>query len=349
MTVTIQGRQIDWSTMGDLVEAQAAKHGSKNFAEVAGERLSYADLDRLSRNLACNLIGLGISKGDRVASLMHNRVEQVLMCFGVARAGAVWVPINSALRGADLTHTLTDSGARILVLEDETRPQFDQLDAKTRDQVRVFVAGEAGPYEHVSSLLADAEASLPDCDPSDVGAILYTGGTTGLPKGVLLSQFSFILGGLRYREAFATCPGERHFTVLPLYHAGCLHWGLTGPFVSDMSTVIDRRFSASAYFDRVRETGANVIDPFGAVVTLICRQPPNELDTKHAVRVSAGVNYNLPPGTAEEFQRRFNIPMIGVYGLTEAGGNITSNRLADFDTRLERQGLRLGRDDDRGR
>ena len=329
--IKVAGREIAWGTLGELAEAKAAEHGDAIFAEISERTLSYAELESQSRALAENLVARGVTKGDRVGTLMFNTVEQVVMCFGCARAGAIWVPINAALRGDDLTYTIRDSGIILLVTETECLAQFEQLDFPEKSHVELFIVGEEiVPHRSFAELLVRREGIvLPDCAPSDTGAILYTGGTTGLPKGVLLSQFSFILGGLRYRDVFAAQPGERHFSVLPLFHAGALHWALMGPLVSDMSTVVDRRFSASSYFERVRQCGANIIDPFGAVVTLLCQQPPSELDSQHNVRISVGVVQNLPDGIPEQFEERFKIPLVSVYGLTEGGGNITSNRLPD--------------------
>ncbi len=297
--ITVLGRNIPWETLGELAVAKAGEHGDALFAEISGVSLTFNQLERESKAIAMNLVARGVAKGDRVGTLMFNAVEQVLMCFGCARAGAIWVPINAALRGDDLTYTIRDSGIRLFVTETECRSQFDQLDFAEKSAVEVFVVGDDhAPHRPFEELTAELEEPvvLPECQASDTGAILYTGGTTGLPKGVLLSQFSFILGGLRYRDVFSAQPGERHFSVMPLFHAGALHWALMGPLVSDMSTVIDRRFSANAYFDRVRECRANIIDPFGAVVTLQCQQPPSELDTRHSVRISVGVVQNLPEG-----------------------------------------------------
>ena len=327
--ITVQGRNIPWGTLDELVVAKALQHGDAVFATISGQTLTYRQLEVQSKVIAQNLVALGVAKGGRVATLMFNTVEQVLMCFACARAGAVWVPINAALRGEDLTYTIRDSGSMVLVTEAECQPQYDQIAFHEKAAIRVFVVGDnPAPHKPFKALLDESgTANLPICAPSDTGAILYTGGTTGLPKGVLLSQFSFILGGLRYQDVFDARAGETHYSVMPLFHAGALHWALMGPYVADMSTVIDRRFSANKYMERVRECRANIIDPFGAVVALICQQPESDLDTKHSVRISIGVVQNLPEGVPELFQKRFNIPFVLLYGLTEGGGNITSNRL----------------------
>jgi crotonobetaine/carnitine-CoA ligase len=183
----------------------------------------------------------------------------------------------------------------------------------------------AAASAHGGKPYADLEArephgTLPETRAKDPGAILYTGGTTGLPKGVVLPQFSFILAGVRYGESFSVRPGEIHYSTMPLFHAGALQWGIMGPLVCDMTSVVDRRFSASRYFERVRETRANVIDPLGVVMTLLCAQSPGPEDRNHHVRISLGATHGLPAHIPAEFTRRFGIPLVMVYGLSEGGG-----------------------------
>jgi len=139
---------------------------------------------------------------------------------------------------------------------------------------------------------------------------------------------SLILAGIRYGETFAVQAGERHFSTLPLFHAGAIQFAVMGPLVNDMSSTIDRRFSAGNYWNRVRECGANVIDPIGAMVTLLCRQPESGTERAHRVRIAIGIVNQIPAEIPPAFESRFGIPMVEIYGLTEGGGAmLTSNRL----------------------
>lgn len=327
----IHGRNIPWRSLGQLVVDKAAQHGGRVFLNVDGRDLTYADLDVQSRRVAANLLALGVVKGDRVATLMFNCVEQVITWFGVARMGGVWTPLNAGLAGADLDHTLRDSGACVLVTDAESRSKVDALDAGLRKQFSTFCVGDAqSGYPSFDQLLADRgeEAALPEIDPGDPALILYTGGTTGLPKGVVTPAFSLILSGVRYAESFAVRPGERHFTTLPLFHALAIQVAVMGPLMNDMTSVVDRRFSASGYWQRVRETRANVIDPIGAMLTMLCQQPASADDRVHEVRVAIGIWNQIPAEVPDVFKRRFGIPMMDVYGLTEGGGALlTTNRL----------------------
>lgn len=330
----LNGRDIPWTDIGALLSDKARRHGDAFFAEVSGTPITYAELDNRSRKVAAGLKTVGVAKGDRVATFMFNCIEQLVTMFATTRSGVVFTPINAGLVGDDLVHTLVDSGTRVLILDDLNLSKLDNLPADVRARLAVFLVGDAERSEDVKSFAeleaGQAAGDLPDLSPADPAVILYTGGTTGRPKGVVLPQLSFVLAGIRYGETFAANAGEVHFTTLPLFHAAAIQFAIFGPLVNGMTTYIDARFSPSAYWQRVREVGANVIDPIGSMLTLIEQQPPDELDRQHRVRVMAGVTGAVPADVPSRFIERFGVPMVSIYGLTEAGGAmITSDRVAD--------------------
>ena len=331
--MTVGNRSVRWGTLDALLATKVRQHGDAPFAEIDGTSLSLRDIEERSRSVGLNLLRLGVKKGDRVASFMFNAPEQLLVMFAAIRMGAVWTPVNAGLVGNDLGYTLEDCGANVLVVDAENYAKLDVLAAEQRRRLRTYVVG-ADPQGDDRPFADLVEAThgdaLPVTAPEDPAIILYTGGTTGLPKGVVLPQLSFILAGIRYGETFAVKPGERHFTTLPLFHAAAQQFAVMGPLVNDMTTVIDRRFSAGNYWSRVRATRANVIDPIGSMLGLLNLQPPSPDDRRHAVRVGVGIFGQVPAAVPQEFSARFGVPLVAIYGLTEAGGAmITSDRLPD--------------------
>lgn len=323
-----------WPTVDALLVEKAETRGSAPFAEVDGVTLSLRDLEHESRRVAAGLADAGVRKGDRVATLMFNSHEQLVSMFACLRSGAVWTPVNAGLVGDDLGYTLSDSGARVLIVDEENYPKLAAIAADVRRGLVVYATGRgslAGRDRRWEDLRADAvDRPLPETAPGDPAIILYTGGTTGLPKGVVLPQLSFVLAGVRYGEVFATRPGERHYTTLPLFHAAAQQFAVMGPLVNDMTTVIDRRFSATDYWGRVRATGANLVDPIGSMLGVLNLQPASPRDRDHSVRVGVGIFAQVPLDVARAFITRFGFPLVAIYGLTEAGGAmITSDRLPD--------------------
>lgn len=323
---------------------KARQHGDKVFTEIDGRKLTYREIDTLSDRVGANLAMLGIVPGQRVGSLMFNCAEQLLGWMGTNRIGAIWAPFNASLTGDDLVYTLRDSGASVLIVDTENAPKIAALPADLRSALQVFVAAPFGVADAaglVSTLCAQhgfesftrllgMDALLPNVivDPGMPGMILYSGGTTGLPKGIVLPQFANVVVGIRYGEAVAAKAGDHHYTTLPMFHGSGIQLGVVGPLLNDMTSTIDRRFSASGYWKRVRETGATVIDPIGTMMTALVHQPVSDDDRRHTVRISTGVNGQIPTTVPVEFTRRFGIKIVDIYGNTECGCAIASCNLA---------------------
>jgi crotonobetaine/carnitine-CoA ligase len=330
----IKQQQVPWSTIPDLVRDKASLHGDAICATIDGKPMTYRELDRASDRIAAALAALGLGKGDVVASVLHNCPEQVLAWVGTNKIGGIWAPLNAGLVGLDLEHALRDSGARIVIVEEETEPKLHALAPDLLRALPIFVVGTpsgrvaAQPFDRLTA--AGDPPPQPQLSAADPMMIIYTGGTTGLPKGVVLPHFSFIAAGYRYRETYGLAPGDCHFSTLPLFHAAGAQQAFICPFLNDMTTVIDRRFSASVYWDRVRETGAAIIDPISTIMTVLVQQPATPRDRDHRVKIGISVTGQIPGWVAPAFSERFGIPLVEIYGLSEAGGAmVTSNRLAD--------------------
>ncbi|MDB5846797.1 MAG: hypothetical protein JWP29_549 [Rhodoferax sp.] len=341
----VKGRPVSWPAACALLHDKAMQHGDKIFCEIDGRRMSYAEADRLSDRVAIHLAALGVTTGTCVGSLMFNCAEQLLGWMGSNRAGAIWAPFNASLTGNDLRYTLQDSGASVLIVDLHNAPRLADLPAEALASLRIFVAtphGGAGgaqacadlcaqhAWTSFDALVAETEQPLPavELEPGMPGMILYSGGTTGLPKGIVLPHFANVVVGMRYGETIAAQAGDHHYTTLPMFHGSGIQLGVVGPLLNDMTTTIDRRFSASGYWARVRETQATVIDPIGTMMSALVQQPAGPGDRAHQVRITTGVNGQIPPTVPVEFTRRFGIPIVDIYGNTECGCAIATCNLA---------------------
>lgn len=323
------GRAAEWTNIVALMRARSAAQPDKLAVEVAGRALSWGELDRLSTRVAANLRALGVGQGDRVATMLHNSAEQVLTLFATARLGAVWAPFNVALGSQDLIHVVRDCTPKVLICDAETGATVDALPAEVRAMQPILMVGDdAGGARPFAELLGEAELGAePDIAPQDPALIIYTGGTTGLPKGVVLPHFAVVAAGYRYVDGFGIGPDDRHYSVLQIFHVGGLFIGLVGPMVAGIPTHFERWFSASRFWPRVREVGATVIDPIGTMVSVLCAVPERPEDGDNPARVSLGVLSQVPVEVAQGFPRRFALDVVNVYSLTETGGTqIVTNR-----------------------
>ena len=343
--IMVKGKPVPWHDAPALLRDKARQHGDKIFCEIDGRKLSYRELDHLSDLLGARLAALGVKPGDCVGSLMFNCAEQVLGWIGSNRIGAVWAPFNASLTGDDLAYTLRDSTVRVLLVDSENVPKIVALPAELRAGLKVFVAPPYGSadgaracrelcaqhgFEVFDKLVSGPAAPLPviALEPGMPAMILYSGGTTGLPKGIVLPHFAFVSVGLRYGEALATSASDHHYTTLPLFHASGIQLGILGPLLNDMTVTMDRRFSASGFWQRVQECGATVIDPIGTMMTALVHQPAGPQDRAHRVRITTGVNAGIPPTVPVEFTRRFGVKIVDIYGNTECGAAMATSNIA---------------------
>lgn len=315
---------MPWLTMPDLLRARALQRGGELRVDIAGTKISWGEIDRHSDRVAASLAALGVAKGDRVCSMMDGRIEQVLIWFGAAKLGAIWAPLNTALHNQDLSYTLKDAAPKVLVVEADSAGRIDDPAVAPYVPALCFTVdgdGASGLRRFDELLDANATATAgPSLAPSDPGVIIYTGGTTGRPKGVVLPHFAFIAAGYRFRDAFDVTSEDHQYSVLPLYHVGGTMLGIMGPLVTDIPTTLDRRFSATRFWQRARASGATLIDPVGTMLSVLCQAPEDPRDRDHRVRAGVGVTGQVPPSVPATFQSRFGVPLLNLYSLSEAGG-----------------------------
>src|SRR4051794_39788349 len=176
--------------LATLAQRQAERHGTRLLALVDDEPVTYADLAEKSARFAGGLQDMGIRPGDRVAVMMPTRAEFLYAWFGILAAGAIEVPIHDAARGPGIAYILDTTGARAFVVDEEHVDHVaDQLGGVESLQ-HVIVTGPKRaldkPVEEFSDLVAHDPAEVLARKPSDIASILFTGGTTGPPKGVAL-------------------------------------------------------------------------------------------------------------------------------------------------------------------
>ena len=228
------------------------------------EILTYAELALRARALAASLQKLGVRKGDRVALCLANGPALIAAFYGIWRAGAVAVPCNPLLTVKELARQLKDSDARLLIAGQTTVAAAPELRGLLEHPL--VVAGEGGaalpqdalPFE---SLLAEAGEGLKEVaiDPrKDLALLLYTGGTTGPPKGAMLTHRNMVVNTIQFARWYAFEPGgETCLSVIPMFHSGGLAGAMNVPLYSGAELLVMARFnplSAARAVERHRAT-----------------------------------------------------------------------------------------------
>ena len=308
--------------MADVLRDRAQHQSDTPFVRCGdGEWLTYLDVETRSDRIAAGLARLGVSKGDRVAMISTNRPETVDVIFACAKLGAIEVALSAWLKGEFLRYQLEDSGAEVIATDDEGLASIKALGALShvRSIVTLDSDIESVPGANVPFVdLATAGDPLPSvtCAPTDLMAILYTSGTTGSPKGCMLSHRYFMTVGSAYRERWGLTANDRIFTALPLFHAGGQLICLMTALMSGMSVAFEESFSASRYIPRAIEADATVLIGTGSMAMAIIAQPADP--TEHANRIRIAHYAPVPPDKRREFEKRFDTRLINEgYGQTE--------------------------------
>lgn len=262
----------------------------------------------------------GIAPGDRVATLCTNRIELIELLFGCAWVGAIAVPVNTALRGTQLQQVLHNADPRLLVIEPDLASSLEPVSPpETLERVWSLdrVPPRAPPAYRIVPAPAQSvgEAVAPEpTGPGDILTILYTSGTTGIAKGVRCPQAQLYWWGVINSEVLSIGTDDVLFTSLPLFHTNAIN-SLFQALVAGATYTIERRFSASRYWELAAGHGATVTYLLGAMIGMLQGQPPSPRDRGHSVRVA------LAPGTPaplhEPFRERFGVRLIDGYGSTE--------------------------------
>lgn len=229
-----------------------------------GVALTSRELDERVTRLARGLLGLGLQPGDRVGLLLPTSMPFIELIFACSRAGLVQVPLNAFLKGEFLRHQLVDSGAIALVTDAEgaavARPLIkDSAIEHLVDVDRDFAA-----------LLNDTgSVSMPELAPSDLAVLMYTSGTTGLPKACMLSHAYQINVAKAYHEAQWVAAGERVYTALPLYHAAGQLTSMMTALYAGGDVAFPGQFRASRFMADAAAHGATMVIGVMAMATAI--------------------------------------------------------------------------------
>jgi crotonobetaine/carnitine-CoA ligase len=329
----LHGEEVDITTVAELVRSRA-NLGDKVFIRLRGRTLTYQEADQMSTRFANGLAGLGITKGDVVSTLLYNSVDAVLIWFACAKLGAIWNAINVSLRSDDLAYTINDSGARLLVTEDELLPAFLEAQGRLEKLGQVIVDSSAENAATLGFLPLSILAASNDRDvrvdlaPSDPIGIIYTGGSTGMPKGVLVPNLYYIAAAMRFRDVSQAKQDDVIYESGHLFHSGGQQLGVTGPMFCRMTSVMGKWFSVSRFWDTVREHDATVIHVPGTMLGPLIDLEPNELDGAHRVRLGVGTGTGMiRREIRDEFERRYKVRLLEVWAQTEMGVLLCSERL----------------------
>ncbi|MER8161774.1 beta-ketoacyl synthase N-terminal-like domain-containing protein, partial [Streptomyces sp. NPDC094472] len=314
----------------ELLRANADRFGDKPACSDGHRTVSHAELERRTRRLAGHLAGLRLHPGDRAMICLGNRVETVESYFGVLRANGVAVPVNPRSTDAELSYLLADSGARLVLTDVAHAEQFDRL-REQFPELRVVVSGD-GPLPKgfiAFEPLPDTEPELAardDLGLDEVAWMLYTSGTTGLPKGVLSTQRNCLWSlAACYVPVTGLTAEDRVLWPLPLFHSlshiVCL---LAATAVGAGTRIVDG-VSTSDVLDALREERSTFIAGVPTLYHHLIEAARERDFATPELRIALVGGAVATADLVRSFESTFEVPLVDAYGSTETCGAIAVN------------------------
>ena len=315
------------TTVLDALAHRLANDPDGPYLDFEGVARTAREIDRESNQMAHAFADLGVEKGDRVATLLENSVEQVISFFAALKLGAIQVPINTAYKGEFLQHQLSDSACRVFVVQGDFASRLAAVDIGALPELRAcIVTGEpdselagvrAESWDALIASAPDSPVDGVDVRPSDLACFIYTAGTTGPSKGCMLPHNYVVSLADQITRAWGREPDDVVLTPLPLFHFNAISVCVVGSLTVGGSASIARRFSVSRFWPEVKRTGATMVSLLGSLAILIADADDHPDQVGHKLRLCGAAPF--PPPTQKIWQEKFGCATFSAgFGLTEA-------------------------------
>lgn len=328
LTVCDQAWVFEVSHVGRALSDRAAAGPDRVLLSFKDQRYTYADIDGRANRIARGFRSLGIGRGDTVCLMLPNCPEFIFTWMGLAKLGAVTVPINPEYRAEGLRHLINLSGAGIVLIHAHYSAQVGAI-AQELPAVRrlIYLSGdgdlpESGlshwqpmPFHELmgSDTTADVFA---ECEATDPLMLIFTSGTTGPAKAVEISHRYALNFARQMIRHVGYNESDVLYTPYPLFHTDAPILSFLPALLLGARCALGVRFSATGFWDEVRSHGATVFSFLGAVISFLWDQPPRPDDADNPARLAVGCP---TPAIWPEFEKRFGLKIVEVYGATECG------------------------------
>jgi crotonobetaine/carnitine-CoA ligase len=316
---------MDGTTIGAAFSAAISAHADRPFLAVpanegraylpSGFEMSYGEAGKRIEELAALYRQAGYGVGHRVATLLENHPEHVLHTLALNSIGVCCVPINPDYRAAEIAYLVDHSEPDLILTLGSREASIGEALTQSGHRPPVVVSEPfTGPLDKAARPAPDARPV-----PETPASILYTSGTTGRPKGCVLSHGYEIAAGAWYASlggvAGLRTAADRIYNPLPLYHANAGVVSLMGAILTGNCQIQPDRFHSQRWWREVAETGATIVHYLGVIAPVLLKLPPGEHERRHKVRF--GIGAGIEPELHAAFEKRFGFPMIELWGMTE--------------------------------
>ena len=315
------------ATVRELVERAATAHPYAVYAvsTASAATITYAQLAADCRRVGAWLQARGVSSGDTISLVMANGLQTLRLLLGAMHAGVCVNPVNLLSQGEAMRYVLDHADGRLVVVAPEWEERVRALVAAIARPVAVAVV----KADDDSAFAADAAGPPPaaNVDPRSTALLMYTSGTTGVPKGVMLSQANLAANAAAISAEHRLARNDRVLAVLPLYHINAFAVTMLAPLVEAGSLAMAPKFSAAQFWRQAIDAGCTWLNVVPTIVSYLLEGEAPPRAALAGIRFCRSASAALPPGHHRAFEAKFGIGIIETMGLTETVAPSFSNPL----------------------
>lgn len=310
-----------------------------------GREITYGQLEQLANNFCCRLMDLGVRKGDRIGLFMENCPQLVIALLGGWKAGAVIVPSNPMFLGAELVYQLTDAGVETIILQDDLFPVFNSIRKQTPIKNVIITSRKeflpdkpALPLHHsLTTVTIDAPGTISFTDMlvsgyvsepnepgmEDLALLQYTSGTTGLPKGAMITHRNLTCNTAGAVDWLKVQSGDIHLSVLPFFEVSGLVHSMAVPLFTGGTIILLARFDTEAVVKAIEKYRCTHWASIATMIIALVNYPLNDRRNLSSLRCCLSEGSNVPPGVNRLFYKLTGASLVEGYGLSETISQVT--------------------------
>jgi len=316
--------------LGRMLEEAAQKHPGATYFWFEGEQYTYSKVLAQSRMVAQGFAGQGVKKGSHVAMLMENCPEFIYTWFGLALLGAVEAPFNPFHKGSLLEYLINYSDAEILVISSSFIDEIRSVEDRICNVKKIIIDGQFNgkPFKKIETitftalLQGDGKPRTAEVKYNDIMALMFTSGTTGPSKGVLITHNQAFFVASQYVNVTGVKRSDTGYCYIPLFHEAPQFGLVLGSMLYGGNFLLTRSFSAADFWQDIRKYKCTASGMFEVVIKILLMAPEQPDDADNPMRIFSTAH--ITPESQEAFEKRFNVKLVNTYGLTEGDCTIAA-------------------------
>lgn len=324
---------MEYKTIYELLQHRAEEQPERVYFYdlLTNVPYTYRELQQMVSETCQKLMNAGIQEGDKVAILLPNSIDFFVLFFAITLCRAVIIPTNIHYGESELKYIIRDADVKAILCKSEKTASNRNVEIKSSDVVygdTKLLTIERGEEKETYALL-----------PEDITMIMYTSGSTGNSKGVMLTHNNILNGMKNVCVAHKLSEDDKCLCILPWFHVNGLIFTMLAPLYANHPIVNAGKYNKRLFWEQIED---NAITWFSAVPSIYVQINESEPQTHKSLRFARSASSSLSPSTLQQFEEKFKTTVIEAYGATEGGGQLTSNPVPPEEQRVSSVGLPVG-------